>query len=52
MVDAHIDEVGLMVTTVDDNGYLKFGALGGADARIMPDSEVTVLCDPPIHGVV
>lgn len=52
MLDAHIDEVGLIVTSVDENGFLKFGSLGGADARVMPDSEVTVLCDPPLDGVL
>ncbi len=52
MLDAHLDEVGLIVTSVDENGFLKFGSLGGADARVMPDGEVTVLCDPPLDGVL
>ncbi len=29
MVSAHIDEIGLMVTHVDDNGFARFLAVGG-----------------------
>ena len=29
MVNAHMDEVGFMVTGITDNGYLKFGCVGG-----------------------
>jgi len=51
MFDAHIDEPGLIVTHVEE-GFLRFAPLGGVDARILPASEVTVLSNPPIKGVV
>lgn len=35
MVDAHMDEVGLIVTGVTAEGYLRFGTLGGIDPRVL-----------------
>lgn len=29
MVAAHMDEIGIMVTYIDDNGFLRFSAIGG-----------------------
>jgi len=51
LLDAHLDEVGLMVAGIED-GFLKIRSLGGIDARLLADREVTVLTDPPIFGVV
>ncbi len=49
--DAHLDEIGLMVTGVED-GYLRFRTVGGVDPRMLPDRELTVLCLPPLLGIV
>lgn len=35
MCAAHMDEVGLMVRGATDEGYLKFGAVGGIDRRLL-----------------
>lgn len=51
LVDAHIDEIGLIVTGIE-NGFLRFATLGGVDPRILPALQVKVLCDPPIHGII
>ena len=51
LFDAHIDEIGLIVTGVEE-GFLRFAALGGLDARIMPATDVMILSDPPVYGVV
>ena len=50
LLDAHLDEVGLTVTGMEQ-GFLRFAAIG-VDARMLPDREVTVLADPPLRGVV
>lgn len=51
LLDAHLDEVGLIVTGHEE-GFLRFQAIGGVDERILPDTQVTVLTDPPKFGVV
>ncbi len=51
LLDAHLDEVGLVVTGHKD-GFLRFNSLGGVDQRMLPDRELTVLTDPPLLGVV
>lgn len=50
LLDAHLDEVGLIVTGIKD-GFLRFMG-NGVDSRMLPDREVTVLADPPLLGVV
>lgn len=42
LLDAHIDEVGFIVTSILGNGFLRVAAVGGCDARILPATVVTV----------
>jgi len=51
LLDAHLDEIGLMVVGIED-GFLRFRTIGGVDPRMLPDRELTVLTDPPIFGLV
>lgn len=51
LLDAHLDEIGLIVIGIED-GFLRFRAIGGVDPRMLPDRELTVLTDPPIFGLV
>ena len=51
MLDAHLDEIGLMVTGIEE-GFLRFTEIGGVDPRMLPDREVTVLCEEPLVGVI
>jgi putative aminopeptidase FrvX len=39
---AHMDEVGLIVTKINEEGYLKFDTVGGIDARILLGKRVKV----------
>ena len=39
---AHMDEVGLMVTQVEDTGLLRFAKVGGIDDRVLPARAVLV----------
>ena len=51
LLDAHLDEIGLVVTGIR-NGFLKFGTIGGVDPRMLPDRELTILTEPKLFGVV
>lgn len=51
MLAAHMDEVGLMVTSIEKNGLLKFKAVGGIDSRVLVAKTVRVGPDG-IPGVI
>lgn len=42
MLAAHMDEVGLMIRGITDDGYLKFVAVGGIDRRVLIGKRVFV----------
>ena len=42
LLDAHIDEVGFIVTGILGNGFLRVTNVGGNDARILPATPVTI----------
>ncbi|HIZ20548.1 MAG TPA: M20/M25/M40 family metallo-hydrolase [Firmicutes bacterium] len=51
MLEAHIDEVGLIVTGVDDGGFVRVSACGGTDRRALIAAEVIVHGDKEYPGV-
>jgi putative aminopeptidase FrvX len=51
MLDAHMDEVGLMITGHDSSGGLRFQTVGGIDARILPGKSLRIGPDQ-IPGVI
>jgi len=53
MLDAHIDQIGFLVTEVTKEGFLRFTTVGGVDQRMLLGSELTVLTKKgPILGIV
>ncbi|MDR0861491.1 MAG: M20/M25/M40 family metallo-hydrolase [Oscillospiraceae bacterium] len=52
MLDAHIDEIGLIVTGATSDGFLRFAKLGGVNAKTLPASEIKIITEPPTYGVI
>jgi endoglucanase len=53
MLAGHIDEIGVMVTHIDDEGYLSFDTIGGWDHQVFVGQRVILLGrGGPISGVV
>ncbi|SIQ98674.1 endoglucanase [Haladaptatus litoreus] len=52
-VPAHMDEIGFMVTHVNEDGFLSIDSLGGWDSRILRAQRVTVHAeDEDLTGVI
>ncbi len=51
MLCAHMDEVGLMITYIEDNGILRFEPVGGIDQRVLVSKAVRIGKDR-IPGVI
>ena len=53
MLAGHIDEIGVMVTVIDDQGYLSFDPIGGWDHQVFVGQRVQLLGrDGPVPGVI
>lgn len=52
LLDAHIDEIGMIVTGIDDKGFLRVSNCGGVDRRLLAAQAVTVHSKQPLFGVV
>lgn len=52
MIEAHLDRIGLMITGIDENGFVKFTNIGGVDPRILSGSEVYISGREKIYGIV
>ena len=53
MLAGHIDEIGVMVTHVDDDGFLYFEGIGGWDSQVLVGQRIRLLTrEGPIVGVV
>lgn len=42
LLAAHMDEVGVVIREIDDEGYLRFGFLGGVDRRVVIGKRVWI----------
>ncbi len=52
LLDAHNDQIGFIVTHIDDNGFLKVSNCGGIDRRVLLGSVVTVKGKYDIRGII
>ena len=42
LLDAHLDEIGMIVTDITDDGFIKVNRCGGIDRRMLLGYEVSV----------
>ena len=53
VVVGHIDEIGIHVTHIDDEGYLRFGSVGGWDPIVLVGQRVRLITrGGPVAGVI
>ncbi len=52
LIEAHIDEIGLIVSEIDSNGFIKFTSVGGINSAILPAKEVIVHGKSDLFGVI
>ena len=51
LLEAHLDEIGFLVTHIDDNGFVYTALAGGIDKRVITAQPVIVFGDKPYYGV-
>lgn len=52
VLDAHIDQIGMIVTNITADGFIKVGNLGGIDRRLLPAQPVIIHGKKDISGVI
>ena len=52
MVGAHMDEIGFIVTHIDDNGFVRFHTLGGFDPKTLTAQRVIIHGKEDVMGVM
>lgn len=52
ILDAHLDRIGLIVTYVTEDGFIKVSKCGGVDARTLAAATVTIYGKKVIKGVI
>lgn len=52
LIMAHMDEVGMMVTDIEENGMLRLCSVAGIDPRVLPGAEVMVYGKEALPGVI
>ena len=52
MLAGHMDEIGFVVSYIDDNGFIRFQPAGGFDPRTLMSQRVTVLGKEDLPGVI
>ena len=52
MIAAHMDEIGLMVKSIDENGFIKFTKIGGWYDATLLNSRVIIHGKEDVYGVI
>ena len=52
LLAAHLDQIGLMVTKIEDGGFMRVTSVGGIDVSIMPGQEVSIHGKEILRGII
>ena len=52
LVDAHFDEIGMLVTDITEDGFVRFTNVGGVDTRILPGAKLLIYGKKTVSGIV
>ncbi len=52
MLAAHMDEIGLIITKIEKEGFVRFTTIGGFDPRVLLAQEVTAHGRQSVHGII
>lgn len=52
MLDAHMDQVGFLITAITADGFVRVGNVGGMDYRLMPAQRVVLHGKKDISGII
>ena len=52
LLDAHMDQVGFLVTAITEDGFVRVGNAGGLDCRFMPAQRVVIHGKQDVAGVI
>ena len=52
MFAVHMDEIGLIITKIEKEGFVRFDTIGGFDPRVLLAQEVTAHGTKEMHGVI
>ena len=52
LLDAHIDQIGMIVKAISNDGFIKLDKCGGIDNRMLTASEVSIWGKKEVRGVI
>lgn len=52
LVTAHYDEIGFLVKSIDERGFIRLTSVGGLDNKILPAQEVIIHGKEEVYGVI
>jgi len=52
LLDAHLDQIGMAVTAIEEGGFLRVTPCGGMDLRVLAGQEVTIHGKEALYGVI
>ncbi len=52
LLDAHIDQIGMIVTHITEEGFVRVAPCGGVDRRLLLAQEVVIHGSRPVPGIV